>query len=345
MPTNKNALARIAFLDALLADRHHYYSLDDLTEKCNERLEAIGVPTVTRRCIEKDIDFIEGASFDGNIDKETVNGKYCLRYADPSFPIFTKKLSDDEKNLLQETLATLGQFDGLKNFEWLDDFKKRLEIEDRRKIICFSNNPYLKNSSILGKAFDFISNRVAVRLSYQTFSQNKPKSLDFFPYLLKQYNDRWYLIGAAAEDGKILTFALDRIIEIQPSDIQHFEDAPEDLEERFDDIIGVTLYDDCPLLTITFWVSDESKNYVITKPLHGSQKTISGDKETNLRGHYPQLAGGMFFSIQCKHNYELISVLMSFGNNLLVLSPEEIRCEIVERINNMAKMYSFLPRI
>ncbi len=38
MPTNKNALARIAFLDALLADRHHDYSLDDLTEKCKERL-------------------------------------------------------------------------------------------------------------------------------------------------------------------------------------------------------------------------------------------------------------------------------------------------------------------
>lgn len=341
MPTNKNALTRIAILDELLSDRHHYYNLDDLTEKCKERLEK----SVCRRLIEKDLTFIEGSSFGADIERFSAVGKRCLRYKDPSFSIFTKKLSDDEKNLLQECLATLGQFDGLKNFEWLDDFKKRLEIEDRRKIICFSNNPYLKNSNILGKAFDFISNRVAVRLSYQTFSQNKPKSLDFFPYLLKQYNDRWYLIGAAAEDGKILTFALDRITKIQPSDIQDFEDAPDDLEERFDDIIGVTLYDDCPLLTITFWVSDESKNYVITKPLHGSQKTISGDKETNLRGQYPQLSGGMFFSIQCKRNYELISVLMSFGNNLLVLSPEEIRCEIVERINDMAKMYSFLPRI
>lgn len=63
MPTNKNALARIAILDELLANRHHYYNLDDLTEICNERLEDIGVSTVTRQCIEKDIDFIEGASF------------------------------------------------------------------------------------------------------------------------------------------------------------------------------------------------------------------------------------------------------------------------------------------
>ena len=153
MPTNKNALSRIAFLDTLLADRHHYYSLDDLTEKCNERLEEIGVPAVTRRCIEKDIDFIEGASFGGNIDKETVNGKYCLRYADPSFSIFTKKLSDDEKNLLQEVLSTIGQFDGLSNFEWIDNLKKRLNIEERPKVIAFSNNPFLKNSNLLGLIF------------------------------------------------------------------------------------------------------------------------------------------------------------------------------------------------
>ncbi len=338
MPTNKNALTRIAILDELLSDRHHYYNLDDLTEKCNERLEK----PVCRRMIEKDLVFIEGASFGANIERFSAAGKRCLRYSDPAFSIFTKKLSDDEKNLLQETLATLGQFDGLKNFEWLENFKNRLEIEERRKIICFSNNPYLKNSNKLGQAFNFISNRVALRLSYQTFSQNKPKSLDFFPYLLKQYNDRWYLIGAAAEDGKILTFALDRIIEIQPSDIQDFEDAPENLEERFDDIIGVTLFDNCPLQTITFWVSDESKNYILTKPLHGSQKTISGDKETILRKQYPQLAGGMFFSIECKRNYELISVLTSFGDNLLVLSPDDIRNEIINRISRISKMYHLI---
>ncbi|MBQ3619867.1 MAG: WYL domain-containing protein [Bacteroidales bacterium] len=166
--------------------------------------------------------------------------------------------------------------------------------------------------------------------------------IEFHPYILKQYNDRWYLIGAAAEDGKILTFALDRIIEIQPSDIQHFEDAPEDLKERFDDIIGVTLFDNCPLQTITFWVSDESKNYILTKPLHGSQKTISGDKETILRRKYPQLAGGMFFSIECKRNYELISVLTSFGDNLLVLSPDDIRNEIINRISRISKMYHLI---
>jgi predicted DNA-binding transcriptional regulator YafY len=336
MPTNKNALARIAFLDELLADRHHYYNLDDLTEKCNVRLEEIGVPTVTRRCIEMDIDFIEGASFGGNIDKGTINGKYCLRYADPSFSIFTKKLSDDEKNLLQEILSTIGQFEGLDDFEWIDDLKQRLDVEERPKIISFSNNPFLKNSNLLGLIFNYISHKNVVRVCYSAFVKAKA-GIEFHPYLLKQYNDRWYLIGAADSDGKILTLALDRITNIEPVANKEFIEPDEDFAERFDDIVGVTIIDGKPLEHIVFWVSDVSKDYVESKPIHGSQKLISNDED--LRRQYPKLNGGSFFSIDCIPNYELIRELTSFGRELLVLKPKEVQDAVIERITTMMSMY------
>ena len=336
MPTNKNALSRIAILDELLADRHHYYNLDDLTEKCNERLEEMGVSTVTRRCIEKDIDFIEGASFGGNINKEIVNGKYCLRYADPSFSIFTKKLSDDEKNLLQEILSTIGQFEGLDDFEWIDDLKQRLDVEERPQIISFSNNPFLKNSNLLGLIFNYISHKNVVRVCYSAFVKAKA-GIEFHPYLLKQYNDRWYLIGAADSDGKILTLALDRITNIEPVANKDFIEPDEDFAERFDDIVGVTIIDGKPLEHIVFWVSDVSKDYVESKPIHGSQKLISNDED--LRRQYPKLVGGRFFSIDCIPNYELIRELMSFGRELMVLKPEDVQNAVIERITTMMSMY------
>jgi len=336
MPTNKNALARISILDALLADRHHYYNLDDLTEKCNERLEEIGVSTVTRRCIEKDIDFIEGASFGGNINKEIVNGKYCLRYADPSFSIFTKKLSDYEKNLLQEILSTIGQFEGLDDFEWIDDLKQRLDVEERPKIISFSNNPFLKNSNLLGLIFNYISHKNVVRVCYSAFVKEKA-GIEFHPYLLKQYNDRWYLIGAADSDGKILTLALDRITNIEPVANKDFIEPDEDFAERFDDIVGVTLIDGKPLEHIVFWVSDVSKDYVESKPIHGSQKSITNDED--LRRQYPKLVGGRFFSIDCIPNYELIRELTSFGRELMVLKPKDVRAKVLEWFSKAAERY------
>ena len=34
-----------------------------------------------------------------------------------------QEMSREERSLLREVLSTLGQFGGLDNFKWLDDFK------------------------------------------------------------------------------------------------------------------------------------------------------------------------------------------------------------------------------
>lgn len=211
MPTNKNALIRYKYLDRLLSDHHHYYDIHDLTEKVNDMLYEDGFPEVTQRCIEKDLVSLEGAPFCAPIERNKKSGKNCIAYSKRSFSIFTKELSDEEANLLREVLNTIGQFDGLDNFKWLDDFKIGLGLEERNQIISFSNNPYLKNSNLLGTLFDFISNEVVIRLYYHTFSDTTIRNIDFHPYLLKQYNDRWFLLGAADSTKYILNFALDRI--------------------------------------------------------------------------------------------------------------------------------------
>ena len=197
MPTNKNALIRYKYLDRLLSDHHHYYDIHDLTSKVNDMLYEDGFPEVTQRCIEKDLNTLEYAPFSAPIERFTKNGKRCIAYGKCSFSIFTKEMSDEETNLLREVLSTIGQFEGLDNFRWLDDFKIGLGLVERRQIISFANNPYLQNSNLLGTLFDNISNEVVIRLSYHTFNDETIRSIDFHPYLLKQYNERWFLLGAA----------------------------------------------------------------------------------------------------------------------------------------------------
>lgn len=146
MATNKNALIRYKHLDMLLSDRHHYYDINDLTEKVNEMLYEDGFKTVTRRCIEKDLVCLTERPFCAPIKRFKHNGKNCVTYKNPSFSIFMQEMSREERHLLREVLNTIGQFDGLDNFEWLDKFKSGLGNKRRRHIISFSNNPYLKNS-------------------------------------------------------------------------------------------------------------------------------------------------------------------------------------------------------
>lgn len=339
MPTNKNALIRYKYLDRLLSDHHHYYDIHDLTDKVNDMLCDEGFREVTQRCIEKDLVELEGL-FSAPIERFSKNGKRCISYGKYSFSIFSQAMSREEINLLREVLSTIGQFDGLDNFRWLDDFKIGLGLEERRQIISFSYNPYLKNSNLLGTLFDNISNEVVIRLSYHTFSDETIRSIDFHPYLLKQYNDRWYLLGAADSDKKLLKFALDRIDEVEPLPEKKYQECPDDLAEHFEDIVGVTLYEDRYVEHVLFWVNDISKGYVLTKPIHGSQTPIKGDKELQLRDQYPQLEGGTFFTIDCIRNYELIRELTSYGKDLIVLSDGEVKNDILKRIHGMTDNYS-----
>lgn len=331
MPTNKNALIRYKYLDRLLSDHHHYYDIHDLTEKVNDMLYVDGFSEVTQRCIEKDLVDLEGL-FSAPIERRLNNGKRSIAYGRRSFSIFTKEMSDEEANLLREVLSTIGQFDGLDNFKWLEDFKIGLHIEERRQIISFANNPYLQNSNLLGTLFDNISNEVVIRLSYHTFSDETIRSIDFHPYLLKQYNERWFLLGAADSDHKILNFALDRIDKVEPLPEKKYIECPDDIYERFEDIVGVTLYEERQVEHIVCWVSEASKGYVNTKPIHESYTPFKGEKESQLHEQYPKLDGGLFFSIDCIPNFELIRELCSFGGNLIVLSPESIREDIMNRL-------------
>lgn len=339
MPANKNAVTRYKYLDDLLSDRHHYYDIHDLVEKVNEKLINDGFPEVCQRCIEKDINYLEYAPFSADIERYRAGGRACIRYRNPYFSIFTKELSDEEANLLSEVLNTIGQFDGLDNFDWLDRFQIGLGLTERRKIISFSKNPYLKNSNLLGTLFDMISNKQVIELSYHTFDNETIRSIDFHPYLLKQYNNRWYVIGADDSDLFILHFALDRIDAVKALPEKKYVECDKDLEERFEDIVGVTIPKDKKAEDILLWVDEISYHLIDTKPLHGSQRIIKGEEALSYHAKYPMYENGHFAKLQCIINKELERELCQFFGGMVILEPAVLREDIKAKLLDMQEKY------
>jgi hypothetical protein len=151
------------------------------------------------------------------------------------------------------------------------------------------------------------------------------------------------LLGAADSDMKILHFALDRIDEVESLPEKKYIECDDNLSERFEDIVGVTFYEDRPIEHILCWVSDTSKKYVDTKPIHGSYTPIKGEKDQQLREKYPQLQGGMFFTLDCINNFELIRELCSYGKELIVLSSNgTIANDVRKRILEMQNIYDVI---
>ena len=160
---------------------------------------------------------------------------------------------------------------------------------------------------------DYISHKQTIKITYQSFSANKPIEYILFPYLLKEFRNRWFIFGSQVEDLILYNLALDRIISIEKTDIPYQENPNFDSETFFNDMIGVSKDINDKPKEITFWATAEQSKYIETKPIHSSQKILN---------HNPD--GSCVFSINVIENFELYSMFLSYGSGIKILSPKRV---------------------
>lgn len=346
MPVSKNAMARYRIIDRLLADPNTSFTTAQITDQVNW-----ACPEVTPRMIQKDIKALEEEFGKKLVRNSGFRG--TVHYAEGVEPLFYQELTPDEEEILREVLRSLGQFEGLDNFTWLELLKKKLDMDAdpaQHPLISFSRNDGLQMPpTLLGRLFTAISRRSVIRITYTVFGRS-PKEYTVHPYQLKQFNDRWFLLCNPVADEFypfdpefIATFPLDRIA----SDFEYvpdipYVDTPVDLRARFDEIIGVTLRKEVPLEEIYFAVHGDSLPYIQTKYIHTSQIQLEGEWEKQLRARYPALGDWTFFSIECRPNHELYARFASYGKNILIVEPVEMRHRLQEMLRCAADNYDLL---
>lgn len=117
-------------------------------------------------------------------------------------------------------------------------------------------------------------------LSYHRFqTPEEVKEIVVYPYLLKDYNHRWFLYCQAETGKKLLCYSLDRVNRVEPLPSHKYADFKGDINDMLEEIVGVTYQYGTPILHIIIWVSEVSMDYVLTKPIHVSQRRITGEGE------------------------------------------------------------------
>lgn len=349
MPVNKDAMARYRIIDRMLADPHKDYTTKDI-----EKAVARECPKVTTRMIQKDIKALEEAPFDKKMLRGK-GGRGTVRYEDQSTPLFYQELTSDEEDILREALGSLGQFEGLENFKWLENLKKRLDIpggKKERPVISFARNDILQiPENLLGYLYSAISRRKVIRFGYRRFQNvGQPYSqVTVYPYQLRQYNNRWFLlcnpIGNVEhpfEPESIYTYALDRMDgKVEYVEELPFIDTPVDIDARFDEIIGVT-YKNVKQEDIYFAVKPEAVGYVLTKYLHPSQDELNPEAEKEYKARYPSLKDCKFFVINCRPNVELYALFASYRDTVIIVDPVEVRATMKGLLQYTLKNYDQL---
>ncbi|MBN9382963.1 MAG: WYL domain-containing protein [Chitinophagaceae bacterium] len=335
MPINRNALIRYRTIDKCLQNRRRKWTIEDLIEACNEALyEYEGIRRgVSLRTIRLDLSAMRSDKLGYNAPIIVRDRKY-YSYEDPAYSITNIPLSTRDLGILQEVSGLLIQFKGFSHFSEMSEMISRLEDKIHSEqyhspsVIDFEKNELLTGIQWLDILYKAIVSSTVVRLTYQSFKARQPGDLVFYPYLLKEYRNRWFVLGMIKTGRDIITFALDRIQQIALMPEEDFRRQKDfDPHTYFQPIIGVTRNRGEAPVQVVFWANHEHAPYIRTKPIHHTQKIIEEGPT------------GTHFSIEVIPNFELERELMGFGEGLKVLSPARLVRRIQKKVRLMHEIY------
>lgn len=332
LSTNKHAVIRYRTLDKCFRNIGRNYAIEDLVEECNKSIyEYTGKDEgIKKRQLYDDIRFMESEQ-GWNIElKKVKDGRRVFyKYEDSKFSISNQPLNETEANQLREALLTLDRFTGLPQYNWINEINTRLEStfnlkQKNETIISFEQNEYLKGLEFISILYNAILYKKVLCIYYKNFKTEEAISIIVSPYYLKQYNMRWFLFGKSDQYEIITNLALDRIETLKEINLEYV-DTNIDFNEYFDDIIGVTIPDN-EISNIVLRIDKSLISYIKTKPLHGSQIIKEATNEFEIH-------------LELIPNYELETLILSFGEKAQVLEPKELVEKLKNRINLMNKKY------
>lgn len=166
-----------------------------------------------------------------------------------------------------------------------------------------------------------------INITYQKFEYNKAYTFEIYPYCVKLFKQRWYVIAFNTYKNNILIYSLDRIKAIEPTS-NKFK-LPEDFncDNYFKDSFGITVDGYIKAEDILLKVYDENVKYVETLPLHHSQKEVKKAIDYTI------------FSYKIKPTYDFIKEILSHGRFIEVLAPESLRNDIKEILKEEYERY------
>lgn len=328
MPRTKNPLIRYLALDKCLRDGRKRYYIADLVDACQKALYNYDGSSVEERTVRQDLTDMARESLYAAPIKRHMDGHMAwYRYSDLKFSIQNLPMSQAEMNLLSDTINMLSRFSGLPKYEWMNEIFVRFENTFQMKgntgnAVCFAQNINLRGLQYFTMLFEAIIAKKVLHINYAKFGKS-PKTFEVHPYQLKQYNNRWFLIGmvpTCQQQIPLMNFPLDRIVDIEVvNGVIYQEYNGIDIDDYFKDIVGVSVDVTKVKEKIKLKFYHPAADYVTTKPIHSSQKIIESSESS------------LILELEMKTNYELETILLSYADNCEILEPSSLRDAICTR--------------
>jgi predicted DNA-binding transcriptional regulator YafY len=304
-------------------------------DACSEALyEYEGIEKgISKRTVQMDLQMMRSDKLGYNAPIVVTDKKY-YSYEDPDYSITNIPLTNQDLNKLTEVVEILKQFSGFTHFQDLGGMVQRLEDKvhsaktNNISVIDFEKNDNLKGLEHIDIIYKAIISKKCLEITYQSFKARDANTFIFHPYLLKEYRNRWFVLGIQKRNQPMMNLALDRIVDVEVANDRYMECAHDDIRNIFKDVLGVTVNHNASPEKIMLIVDHPTAPYVLTKPLHHSQQVIE------------KLPHGVIISIDVQINFELEKELLGFGDNIRVISPDNLKRRIKDKMLHAIDLYN-----
>jgi predicted DNA-binding transcriptional regulator YafY len=204
-----------------------------------------------------------------------------------------------------------------------------LETKERIPDIMFFEDRKPLGLEHLHGLIHAIKNKKAVEFNYQKYWEGTNKKRLISPYGLKEFNQRWYLVGLNHEDQKIKIFGLDRLSDLNITNLE-FIKTDFNLSEFFHYCFGIIRpdgRDEKPEKVVLRFNAFKGR-YIKSLPLHHSQRIVKDNEQETI----------VELEVYLTHDFKM--EVLSHGYEAKVLEPTHFGKEIEEELLKNLKHYN-----
>jgi len=253
-------------------------------------------------------------------------------YTDPDYSIDNLPLNATDLKALKLAASTLNQYRNIpllnaftSTIDKVIRFSKRSDQGAVLNFIDFERTPFATGMEYIDTIIEAIQDKKCLEISYRKFGEAESGVYDFHPYLLKEYRNRWYVIGFNENRGELRTYGLDRITALMPSICDYKVDTQVD-KDYLADCIGINI-EKQKVETVKLKFIESEGHYLKTQKMHRSQVVMSDDSD------------GLVIELNVIINFELIGIILGYGALVTVLEPKSLADKIVDIANKTISNY------
>lgn len=207
-------------------------------------------------------------------------------------------------------------------------YKNAIELpKDFMQYILFEPNALEFNIDVFNEMFKAIRLKKEVKFIHTNFQKNNlKKDYRLKPYVLKEYQNRWYIIGKT--NNGLRTFALDRINNLEITETK-INIQLEPIEEQLRYVVGVSFNEEnIKTEIVKLKICNSQKEYIKTTPIFVGQEIIESYEDYFI------------LKMTVGNTIELRQQILKYASRIEVLEPKKLRQQIKEEIDKMTKLYS-----